>query len=61
MGSYMEIDEYEKMRSTHPPNIKRESKEMNKPISPIDLVEPDDAPTVSSEGESFHQFVFSYR
>ena len=44
-GSDMEIDDNEEMRSSPPPNIKRESEEMNKPISPIDLVEPDDAPT----------------
>ena len=44
-GSDMEIDDDEEMRSFPPPNIKRESKEMNKPISSIDLVEPDDAPT----------------
>ena len=34
-----------KMRSSTPPNIKRDSEEMNKPISSIDLVEPVDAPT----------------
>ena len=44
-GSDMEIDDDEEMRSYPPPNIKRESEEMNKPISPIDPVEPDDAPT----------------
>ena len=41
----MEIDGDEEMRSSPPPNIKRESKEMNKLISPIDPIEPDDAPT----------------
>ena len=41
----MEINDDEEMRSSPPPNIKRESEEMNKPISPIDPVEPDDAPT----------------
>ena len=41
----MKIDDDEEMRSSLPPNIKRESEEMNKSISPIDLVEPDDAPT----------------
>ena len=40
----MEIDDDEEMRSSPPPNIKRESEEINKPISPIDLVEPDGAP-----------------
>ena len=44
-GSDMEIDDNEEMRSSSPPNIKRESEEMNKPISSIDPVEPDDAPT----------------
>ena len=44
-GSDMEIDDDEEMRSSPPPNIKREFEEMNKLISPIDLVEPDDAPT----------------
>ena len=43
-GSDMEIDDDEEMRSSPPPNIKREFEEMNKPISPIDLVELDDAP-----------------
>ena len=38
----MEIDDDEEMRSFPPPNIKRKSEEMNKPISSIDLVEPDD-------------------
>ena len=33
------------MRSSPPPNIKRESEEMNKPINSIDTVELDDAPT----------------
>ena len=42
-GSDMEIDDDEEMRSFPPPNIKRESGEMNKPISSIDPVEPDDA------------------
>ena len=41
----MEIDDDEEMRSSPPPNIKRESEEMNKPINSIDIVEPDDAPT----------------
>ena len=41
----MEIDDDEEMRSSPPPNIKREFEERNKPISPIDSVEPDDAPT----------------
>ena len=44
-GSDMEIDDDEEMRSFPPPNIKRESEEMNKPIGSIDLAEPDDAPT----------------
>ena len=44
-GLDMEINDDEEMRSSPPPNIKRESEEMNKPISPIDPVEPDDAPT----------------
>ena len=43
-GSDMEIDD-EEMRSSPPPNIKRESEEMNKPINSIDTVELDDAPT----------------
>ena len=41
----MEINDDEEMRSFPPPNIKRESREMNKPISSIDTVDPDDAPT----------------
>ena len=41
----MEIDDDEETRSFPPPNIKRESGEMNKPIGSIDPVEPDDAPT----------------
>ena len=41
----MEIDDDEEMRSSPPQSIKRESEEMNKPISSIDPVEPDDAPT----------------
>ena len=41
----MEIDGDEEMRSFPPLNIKRESGEMNKPISSIDLVEPVNAPT----------------
>ena len=41
----MEIDDDEKMRSSPPPNIKRESEEMNKSISSIYPVEQDDAPT----------------
>ena len=44
-GSDMEIDDDEEMRSSPPPNIKRKPEEMNKRISSIDLVEPDDAPT----------------
>ena len=44
-GSNMEIDDDEEMRSSPRPNIKSGSEEMNKPISPIDPVEPDDAPT----------------
>ena len=40
----MEIDDDEEMRSSPPPKIKREFEERNEPISPIDLVEPDDAP-----------------
>ena len=39
----MDIDDNEVMRSSPPPNIKRESEERNKPISPIDPAEPDDA------------------
>ena len=41
----MEIDDDEEMRSTPPPEIKRESEERNEPIGPIDPVGPDDAPT----------------
>ena len=41
----MEIDDDEEMRSFPPPNIKRDSGEMNKPISSIDPVEPDDSLT----------------
>ena len=41
----MEIDDNEEMRSFPPPNIKRDSEEMNKSISSIDPVDPDDAPT----------------
>ena len=44
-GSNMEIDDDEEMRSSPPPNIKREPEEMKKPISSIDPVEPNDAPT----------------
>ena len=43
-GSDMEIDDDEEMRSSPPPNIKKESKEMNKPISSIDPIDIDDAP-----------------
>ena len=43
-GSNMEIDDDEEMRSSPPPEIKRESEERNESISPIDPVEPDDAP-----------------
>ena len=41
----MEIDDDEEMRSSSPPDIKRESEEKNEPIDPIDPVEPVDAPT----------------
>ena len=41
----MEIDDNEEMRSSSPPNIKRESEERNQLIGPIDPVDPDDAPT----------------
>ena len=41
----MEIDGDEDMRSSPPPEIKRESEERNKPTSPFDPVEPDDVPT----------------
>ena len=41
----MEIDDDEEMRSSSPPNIKRESEERNQLIGPIDPVDPDDAPT----------------
>ena len=44
-GLDMEIDDDEEMRSFPPPNIKRDSGEMNKPISSIDPVERDDATT----------------
>ena len=44
-GSNMEIDEDEEMRSSSPPNIKRESEEMNKLISSIDPFGSEDAPT----------------
>ena len=40
----MEIDDDQEMRSSPPPNIMRGFEEINKPISPIDPVEPDDAP-----------------
>ena len=40
----MEIDDDEEMRSSLPPNIKKEFEEMNKTISPIDPFEPDYAP-----------------
>ena len=41
----MHIDDDGEMISSLPPKINRDSEEMNKPISPIDPVEPDDAPT----------------
>ena len=41
----MKIDDDKEMRSSPPLEIKRESEERNKPIGPIDPVEPDDAPT----------------
>ena len=41
----MEIDDDEEMRPFSPPNIKRESGEINKSISSIDPIELDDAPT----------------
>ena len=41
----MEIDDDEEMRSSPPPEFKREIEERNKPIGPIDLVELDDAPS----------------
>ena len=41
----MEIDDNEEMRSSPPLEIKRGYEERNKPIGPIDPVEPDDAPT----------------
>ena len=41
----MEIDDDEEMRSYPPPKIKRDYEERNKPISSIDPVELDDAPT----------------
>ena len=41
----MDIDDDEEMRSSPPPKIKIDSKERNKPTSPIDPAEPDDAPT----------------
>ena len=44
-GSNIEIGDDEEMRSSPHLNIKRESEEMNKPISPINPVELDDAPT----------------
>ena len=44
----MEIDDDVEMRSFPPPNIKRESGEMTKPISAIDPVEPNNAPTIMS-------------
>ena len=40
----MEIDDDEEMRSSPPPEIKREYEESNEPIGPIDPVETDDAP-----------------
>ena len=44
-GSDMEIDDDEEMRSSPPPEVKRESEEKNELIDPIDPVEPVDAPT----------------
>ena len=44
-GSDMEINDDEEMRSSRPPEIKRESEERNKLIGPIDPVELDNAPT----------------
>ena len=43
-GSDMEIDDDEEMRSSPPPEVKRESEEKNEPIDPIDPIEPVDAP-----------------
>ena len=43
-GSDMEINEDEEIRSFPPLEIKREFEERREPISPIDLVELDDAP-----------------
>ena len=44
-GSYTEINDNEEIKSSSPPNIKRDSEEKNKLINPIDPVDPDDAPT----------------
>ena len=41
----MEIDDNEEMRSSPPPEIKRESEERNEPIGSINPVELDNAPT----------------
>ena len=41
----MEIYDDEEMRSSSPPDVKRDSEEKNELIDPIDLVEPVDAPT----------------
>ena len=41
----MEINDDEEMRSSPPPEMKREFEERNESISPIDPVEPNDAPT----------------
>ena len=38
-GSDMEIDDEEEMRSSPPPEVKRESEEKNEPIDPIEPVE----------------------
>ena len=48
-GSDIEIDDDEEMRSSPPPEVKRESEEKNEPIDPIDPVEPVDAP-IDMEG-----------
>ena len=40
----MEIDDDEDMRSSPPPEVKRESKEKNESIDPIDPIEPVNAP-----------------
>ena len=41
----MEINDDKEMRSSPPPEIKRESEERNKSIGPIDPVEPNDVRT----------------